>query len=415
MVTNMNIESIRTRNQAMDFLEGYSFERKDELNNKYTKKGLVKSYLLETVPDFQKEPDVKNTFNNINIRLDNLDETLYKIWDTKQGKYFGFLEKLIQRHLAVYTMEESKDSDPWIMKTVNLTPELDRLWISGWTFEKLWQKVLEINPGKRYGRLSFEYQNIFEVDNEEVEENEETDNEDEQGNKSETYFERRASKFTMVEKLDAMKKTLPELQKTYSPLYSISQLRFPAVGKGGHDFYYNGKVTNRSDSFSDHRAHLLYVLKMYKAATEDTEQKAWYSMEKTKLQVEGSFTTLLGAPVVMKFKESLPTETLEKWISTTFQRKRNKFRLWGNPIYVGSNKFHIYGADRHLWQQIFLEITDKHVIAILPRGTCGNTIHRLVSNIQRYIDPGVNVWVGDQEYKDIISKAINNKGIKYES
>ncbi len=414
----MTIENIKTREQAMNFLEGYAMERKEELDVKHVTKGLVKSYLLETVPSFRQEPDLELVFQNVGIRIDRIDETLYKVWDTKQSKTFGFLEKLIPRHPVFYTTEDVKDSDPWVRRLVNLTHELDRLWISGWTFEKLWQRVLDINPGRRYGRLAFEYQSIFEVDSEEVEEDEdieELEKEEEPEEKIELYKERRASRFTMVDRLEIIQNRLPRLQEIYYPLYSISQLRFPAAGRGGHDFYHNGKVTNRSDSFADHRAHLLYVLKIYKGATEDTEQKAWYSIEKTTLQVKGEFTTLHGAPVVMKFREPLSIETFGKWITSTFQRKRNTFRLWGNPIYIGSKKVHIYGADRHLWQPIFLEITDKHLIAILPKGTCGNTIHRLVTNIQRYVDAGVDVWIGDQNYKDLIAKAVDKRGIKYES
>lgn len=414
----MSTEDIRTREQVMNFLEGYALERKEELDFKHITKGLVKSYLLETVPSPSKEPDVESIFQNVGARLDRIDETLYKVWDTKQSRPFGFLEKLIPRHPVLYTTEDVTVSDPWVRRLVNSTHELDRLWISGWTFERLWQKVLEINPRRRYGRLAFEYQSIFEVDSEEVEEDEdieELEKEEEPEEKIELYKERRASRFTMVDRLETIQNRLPKLQEIYYPLYSISQLRFPAAGRGGHDFYHNGKVTNRSDSFADHRAHLLYVLKIYKGATEDTEQKAWYSIEKTTLQVQGQFITLHGAPVVMKFKEPLSTETFEKWITSTFQRKRNTFRLWGNPIYIGSKKVHVYGADRHLWQSIFLEITDKHVIAILPKGTCGNTIHRLVTNIQRYVDAGVDVWIGEQNYKDLIAKAVDKRGIKYES
>ncbi|MDI6735811.1 MAG: hypothetical protein QME42_06415, partial [bacterium] len=82
---------------------------------------------------------------------------------------------------------------------------------------------------------------------------------------------------------------------------------------------------------------------------------------------------------------------------------------------LSSEKVHIYGADRHLWQPIFLELTTRHAIAILPKGTCGNTIHRLVTNIQRYIDSAVEVWIGDWKYNDVISTAIKKRGIQYET
>ncbi|MBM3210881.1 hypothetical protein FJZ33_01590 [Candidatus Poribacteria bacterium] len=413
----MDIGHIKNREQAIDSLSGYTQARKDELDKKTLGKGLVKSYLLETVPANSHEPDIELVFRNIGMPLGRIDETLYTVWNTNEKKHFGFLEKLIPRHPVIYTMEDSKDSDPLVKRLVDNTHELDRLWISGWTFDRLWQKVLEINPKYRYGRLAFEHQSIFEVDSDEIDEDDDIEETEksESEEKAGLYVESRASRFTIVDKLETIQKSLPKLQENYYPLHSISQLRFPSTGRGGHDFYYNGKVINRSDSFTDHRAHLLYVLKIYKGATEDAEQKAWYSIEKTTLQLQGKFTTLHGAPVVMKFGEPISTQTFEKWIASTFQRKRNRFRLWGNPIRLGTNKVHVYGADRHLWQSIFLEITNKHVVAILPKGTCGNTIHRLVTNIQRYIDPGVDVWIGEQNYKDLVSRATDKREIKYEN
>ena len=49
--------------------------------------------------------------------------------------------------------------------------------------------------------------------------------------------------------LQTVKESLSKLQADYAPLYAISQLRFPSpVGRGGHDFYHNGKVTNRNET-----------------------------------------------------------------------------------------------------------------------------------------------------------------------
>ncbi|HAW50506.1 TPA: hypothetical protein DCX16_06125 [bacterium] len=414
----MSIETISTRKQTMDYLEGYVQKKKEEIDRGHTSSGLVKSYLLETVPGITKEPEIEGIFKNFGARLDPIDDTLYKVWNGgSKNQYTGFLEKLIPRHPVYYTMEDIKECDPWIRRFVDSTPNLDRLWISGRIFEQLWEKVIELNSGQRYGRLVFEYENFFEIDIEEVGEDEDVGDIkwEEFEEKTQVVKERRSSRFAMVERIEEMKTYLPRLQEIYSPLFSISQLRFPSTSRGGHDFYYNGKVTNRSDSFSDHRAHLLYVLKIYKGATEDAEQTAWYSMEKTTLQTQRRFTTLHGAPVVMKFSSPLSVDTFEKWITSTFNRKNNKFRLWGNPIRISSEKVHIYGADRHLWQPIFLELTTRHVIAILPKGTCGNTIHRLVTNIQHYIDSAVEVSIGDRKYNEIISTAIKERGIQYES
>jgi len=54
----------------------------------------------------------------------------------------------------------------------------------------------------------------------------------------------------------------------------------------------------------------------------------------------------------------------------------------------------------------------KHIVAIIPKGTCGNTVHRLVSNIQIYLDPAAEITLGEKSYKEIANEAA--KGITYE-
>ena len=76
--------------------------------------------------------------------------------------------------------------------------------------------------------------------------------------------------------------------------------------------------------------------------------------------------------------------------------------MWGNPIYLSEKKVHVYGVDLHLWQRIYLDLTPKRFVVILPRGACGNTVHRLVTNTQRYLDPGVKTFIGDRPYNDLI-------------
>jgi hypothetical protein len=99
----------------------------------------------------------------------------------------------------------------------------------------------------------------------------------------------------------------------------------------------------------------------------------------------------------------LSEATFDRWIQIGFQ-KRNRFKLWGDPIRLGPTKVHVYGADRHLWQPINMEITAKQLVAILPVGTCGNTFHRLVTNIQQYVAPKINAWVGSDPFNDLVNK-----------
>jgi hypothetical protein len=58
-----------------------------------------------------------------------------------------------------------------------------------------------------------------------------------------------------------------------------------------------------------------------------------------------------------------------------------------------------------LWQPFLLEATNRQLLALLPRGTCGNTVNRLVTNVQRLIDPDISVWLGSEPYEEVVASS----------
>jgi hypothetical protein len=412
------ISSVSSRDQMIRYLDGYAAERKEELDERKLKRALVKSYLIEHTGDGDKTKPVMAIMEDARVDLEPIDENVYRI--RTQGRYIGFFEVFTPRYFVIYSLLDSQELERWVRRLILNCPELDHVWLSGLTFSVLWHKVVQLNKPNRYAKIVFEHNSIYQVDSDgyEIEEDEEEEEDEALSPIDESdvirVVERRASKFSLVDRISVVQEKLTELQKLYSPLYAIRQLRFPSpVGPGGHDFYDNGKVTNRTGSFRDHRNHLMYVQRIYDKLIEFTENKAWYSMHKETVATPGLFQKLVGSPVIISFEVPLSNETFDYWIKSTFGRLRNRFRLWGNPIRLGPRKVHVYGLDKHLWQPIFLEITDSHLIAIIPKGTCGNTVHRLVTNIQRYIDPGAKVYIGDIEYKDMVEQS--SQGVKYES
>jgi hypothetical protein len=196
---------------------------------------------------------------------------------------------------------------------------------------------------------------------------------------------------------------LPMLQQAYRPLNSVTQLRVPAPGRGGHDIFYNGKVTNRSDSFADHRATVQFLLRLYGGVTRRAEEELWLSTESLG-GPDGGYR-LEGSPVFVQFSEGLSQETFTRWVGATFRRKNNRFRLGGNPFVLSDSKIHVYGVDRHLWQPVTLEATRSHIYLFLPNGSCGNIVHRLVTNIQRYLDPDVSAWIGEDSFEQLVESS----------
>lgn len=408
------LESIDSREKMIRYFDGYSAERMEELDERKIKRPLVKSYMLEHVGDTDRQKGIAELFSSIGKETQKIDENMYRVLENKES--MGFLEVLTPRYFVFYTLHHSEKADRWVRNMVLSSPDLDHVWLSGLTFDVLWRRVAQLSKPHRYVSLMFVHESIYQIDSE-IQGNEEDEDKEislslEEGDLIEVV-ERRASKFKLVDKVSIVSDKLSKLQNLYSPLYAISQLRFPSpVGRGGHDFYDNGKVTNRSGNFRDHRSHILYVQRIYDELMKITEERAWYSIYKEKVTIPGQFQKLIGSPVTIKFGEKLGEETFKFWVKSTFGRLNNRFRLWGNPIMLGPTKIQVYGVDKHLWKPIFLELTDEHLIAIVPKGTCGNTIHRLICNIQRYIDPAAKAYIGSEEYQAIVDKS--SKGIKYD-
>jgi hypothetical protein len=213
-------------------------------------------------------------------------------------------------------------------------------------------------------------------------------------------IERRNARFEMADRIGKIRSALKELQNNYAPLHALYALRLPSrIGHGSHDLHQTGRITNRTDSFEDHRNTVRYLYRIYKSILKATEQSAWHTIADER----SLHTGMKGVPLIVRFEEPLSTATFDRWIQLAFQ-KRNRFKLWGNPIRLGPTKVHVYGADRHLWQPINLEITSRELVAILPFGTCGNTFHRLVANIQHYISPKISAWVGSEPFDLLVSR-----------
>lgn len=356
--------------------------------------------MLETARSNGGQPSLEQVFSRGGAQLRRVagEDNLFLVSDSRVGGPAALLEMLEDRHPVLYTLLETRQSDPWVRRLVDGTPWLDRLWLSGAMFGRLWDLVKRTSSPRRYTKLSFEYEARFEPG--ELPDLEDDSVEDAgTSNLEEPQEYRRGSRFTMVDRIEAVAEKLPDLQSTYRPLLSTTQLRIPAAGRGGHDFYFDGKVTNRADSFLDHRQTVGLVLRMYRLATEVTEHALWISLE------EGN--KLTGAPVYMQFSEELDRPLFERWIDSTFDPRGNRFRLGGKPFRLSPGKVHVYGIDRHLWQPLSLELTTHHVTGFLPQGTCGNTVHRLVTNVQRFVDPGVRAWVGEQPYEALVGSALS--------
>ena len=400
------------------FFNGVSAEGKEGIDAGRTRIPLVKTFLLEHVSGAgrRKPKTVEVLWNGLGSQIRQIDESFFSITaevkDPETEKYVrkvvGFIEPFDERFFAFYTCENSVDARARVSRWIQ-HPDLDSAWFSSPLLQTLWENDISKRDDARFTKLVFKHESIYEmpVDFAEPTSEEETEDiissakyESEDGGPEP---ERRKARVELGDRIERIKKSLNQLQKSYDPMNALASLRIPSLtATGGHDLHQEGRITNRTDSFEDHRNTVRYLYQIYKSVLNYTELLAWQQYERPG---ERSLRTMQtgGAPLVVRFAQPLGKETFERWINLAFQ-KRNRFKLWGQPIIMGPTKVHVYGADRHLWQPINLEFTADGLTALLPRGTCGNTFHRLVANIQRYVSPKIQAWLGEKPFAEVVAK-----------
>jgi hypothetical protein len=392
--------ALRTRDQYIEYLESEAAGA--EPTGARLRTNLVKSYVLETVREGSDAPNAAETFADAaGLRLTELDGGDIHILAGADG-IVAVIEGAETRFPVLHSTRKARTIDPIVKTTVLSSPWLDHIWLPGRFFDALWSWTRDtVDPG-RLAKLKFSYTGKYErlgllgpAADEDLEGDEDEPPEDDG-----IISEVRQSHFEVSDRVGVLDQRLEQMRRLYDPLQSTVQIRIPSTVRGGHEVYSNGKITNRSVSFSEQQKIVRLVTNLYRRVTEDAEERLWYSAD----EAPGDAAGITGRPVYLQFPERLELATLHLWADRTFRIKRNVFRLGGQMMWSGPDqtRLHVYGVDRHLWQPVSIEVTRDHLLAVLPAGTCGNTINRLVTNVQRYLSPSVKAWVGEFPYEDLL-------------
>lgn len=393
--------SLKSRDEYVDYLESEAAGA--EPTGARLRTNLVKSYVIETVREGSGAPNAAVIFaDTAGLRLTELDGGALYTLESDDG-VVAVIEGAETRFPVVHSTRKAQTIDPLVRSTILSSPWLDHVWLPGRFFDALWSWTRDtVDPG-RLAKLKFSYTGKYErLDLAgPADEEDDFDVDDDSGYEDGVVSEVRQSQFEVADRVGVLDARLEEMRQLYDPLQSTVQIRIPSTVRGGHEVYSNGKITNRSVSFAEQQKIVRLVTGLYRRVTEDAEEKLWYSAD---TEVEGDGAGLTGRPVYLSFPERLELSTLHWWADRTFGLKRNVFRLGGQPMWSGPDqtRLHVYGVDRHLWQPMSIEVTQDHMLAVLPAGTCGNTINRLVTNVQRYLSPSVRAWVGEFPYEELL-------------
>src|SRR5947208_15748035 len=94
---------LSSREDYIDYLEGYALPTVHDLEARRSTRKLVKTYMLETVRRGVSSPGLTDTFPR-RVRLDRLDDTLYRVHDSAHEQHvIGLLEVVDDRHPVLPT------------------------------------------------------------------------------------------------------------------------------------------------------------------------------------------------------------------------------------------------------------------------------------------------------------------------
>ncbi len=392
----------KAKDDLYDYFNKYSAEKKDELDERKTNSPLLKIYNFET-SSIHDGNEVLNVFK----QFYEIKEMEGNIFELNSGNYKdknkpdGWLEPLSDRFYTFYTTQKVNEVENAIKKIIKESTILDSLWLADTFFYNLFTWIYNNFPNYRFVKMKMEFDsklmwNLLE--------------EVKQDNVPDYYNEidlrESQKKFEFTERLPLVNELIEQLRKikVFSPARSISMLRFPGNKGGGFDFYYDGKITNRSSSFVDLYHNLKFVINIYHNLINQIEEKTWFNISSHHFKSSGGI--IKGSPVIMEFDEPLDKYLFENFIIRTFEKRYGNFRLWGEPIKLSENKYHVYGLDLHLWQEIFMEFTPGMFVFVLPEGVCGNTVNRLITNIQHNLNPDFTVYVGETSYSELVEKSL---------
>lgn len=139
------------------------------------------------------------------------------------------------------------------------------------------------------------------------------------------------------------------------------------IDKEGHFAVKRGK------SVQDHLYLVNEARALYETAINEIEECRLGSSQ------EGGRWTITGNPLYFEFDE--PMQDLRRFITRLFDSTK-PFRLWGLESEVEDGYYNVAGIDFHTGDPINFEITSDMMRVYLSEESCGNTIMRLLCNLQ---------------------------------
>jgi hypothetical protein len=155
----------------------------------------------------------------------------------------------------------------------------------------------------------------------------------------------------------------------------------PEIGQISEAVNRMGRFAVSGDSLELHLLLVGAVVQRYRQLVELCEHRSitWQTFNGSGYETGGTVT---GGPLVIEL--SRPVEDLNGFVDDLFSARR-PFRLWGVPQLAGDT-VEVEAVDLHVGQRLRMDLGRDWIRIYLEAGSCGNTVARLVSNLQHRLD-----------------------------
>jgi hypothetical protein len=144
-----------------------------------------------------------------------------------------------------------------------------------------------------------------------------------------------------------------------------------------------GRLKAAGNSISLHLQVVSSFLHEYRSLILDIENVA-----RIRPGLDDDGKTLIGEPLVFSFPKPL---TEFKTFVKELVSCKEPLRIWGLVEEVGEERVHIEGVDMHTGSRLRFDVTRDFMRIYLGPTACGNTIARLLRNLQAHVDSTIHI------------------------
>jgi hypothetical protein len=343
------------RSYLEDILDKTKNEKETYFRNK------IKTYLIES-----NNPSTMGlTQNNIGIR-DTSDKSLKIIKSNINGRNYDFyLDTTDIRFWKIYSLHDSKITEKILTKLVlRNNNRLDFVWFPSALLEKY------MGWGEDTG-FSLKFKNKLNI----------------QSGENKIDVSMRFWGDGGKDLIKSLRTSTPIGRGT--TLSSISLSYSVEGGYAKENISYFGGFTLMKGNLIDSHFILVEKIKLdYSTILNSIESNYWMDAYKTNCGIK-----LKISPLYLEFSKEV--EDLETFVNSVFSGQ-NPFRLLGTIEKVRKDFFRVHAIDLHSNDLINFDITSNLMAIYLNKGSCGNVITRLLTNMQRYMDHRIKL-IGDND------------------